>query len=171
MQAQRRGPSGGAPPAVKEGAVSTSRTHDCRNGRRCHGSDGSGHSHRHGEAGPRRLAHPLNVHRGDECYRVGRGDEERHAPTDRVGVEELGAGGDADSVKGEEEAHPPVRCKGGSDCPRPVQTPLRRTILFTFPAVGTSFLKTCPNRSWQQAHQGVSGAFTAHVFFQYPERP
>jgi len=50
---------------------------------------------------------------------VGRGDEERHAPADRVGVEELGAGGDADSVKGEEEAHPPVRCKGGSDLPTP----------------------------------------------------
>jgi len=36
--------------------------------------------------------------------------------------------------------------------------------LFTCPAVGTSFLKTCPNRSMQQAHQGVSGAFTSHVF-------
>ena len=49
---------------------------------------------------------------------------------------------------------------------RPFIGQIRRCqTLFTCPAVGTSFLQTCPNRSLQQAHQGVSGAFTAHVFF------
>ena len=41
-------------------------------------------------------------------------------PTNHVGVEELGASGDADPEEGEEEAHPPERSKDGSDCGRPV---------------------------------------------------